>query len=102
MIVTPSTSAASGGVHGRHEDGADAVVAGQGHHRQDAVGVAQRAVQPQLAQEQAAGVVEDHLLAGPQHAHGHRQVVAGAFLAQVGGRQVDGDPLHGKGAARCS
>jgi hypothetical protein len=68
-------------VHAGHEDGGDTVVARQSHHRQDAVGVTQRAVESKLAQKETAGIVEHHLFAGAQHAHGHRHVVAGALCS---------------------
>src|SRR5207248_548839 len=83
------------GVDGGDGDGGDATLAGQGDHGQDAGGVAQGAVEAELAQKEVLGGVEGELLAGGEEGDGHGQVVAGAFLAQVGRGQVDRDAPHG-------
>jgi hypothetical protein len=49
----------------------------------------------QFAQEEVLGGREGQLLAGGAQGHGHGQVVAEAFLAQVGRGQIDGDAAHG-------
>ena len=59
--------------------------------------MANGAVQRQLTQEEAALQVGRHLLGQDQQRDGDGQIVGGAFLAQVGGGQVDGEPAAGIG-----
>ncbi len=63
--------------------------------------MARRAVQRKLAQEKGVGqLLGPDLLGGGQDAYGDWQVVGGAFFAQVGRGQVDGDaPPRRKGEA---
>ncbi len=94
-------------IHLRHEDRLDATLARQRHHRQDTVGMAQTAVQAQLAEKETAlrgadtsGRAEwGHLLGGHQNRDGDGQVVGRASLAQIRRRQVDGDAPQRKDAA---
>ena len=88
-----------GGVHGRHEYGADALLAGHPDHGQDAGGVAQAAVQGQLAEEDGRLHGRQRLAGAEQDADGDGQVVGRAGFLQVGGSQVDGDAAHGELAA---
>ena len=64
-------------VDGGHEHRSDTVLAGQGHHGQDAVDVAQAPSRTSAPRSRQPGtlwvIVEDDLLAGTQRAHGHRQ-----------------------------
>ena len=88
-----------GGVHGRHIGAADALVAGHRHHRQDAGGMAQSAVQRQFAQKDGRFGRRQSLAGAEQDADGDGQIVGGAGFFQVGRRQVDGDAAHGELAA---
>ncbi len=56
---------------------------------QDAFGVAHRTVGGELADEHGCGDVTEELLGGSDEADGDAQVVGRAFLAQVGGGEVD-------------
>ena len=88
-----------GGVHGGHIDHADALFPRHPDHRQDAGGVAQAAVQGQLAQEYGRLRGRQRLAGAEQDAGGDGQVVGRAGLFQVGGGQVDGDAAHRELAA---
>ncbi len=85
-----------------HEDRLHAALAGQRHHRQDAMRMPQPAVEAQLTEEQCAFDLRDwpgrregrDLLCRQQDADSDGQVVGGASLAQVGGGEVDDDTLQ--------
>ncbi len=83
-------------VDGGDVDGGDAALAGKRDHGQDAGGMAQRAVEAELAEEEVPRRVERDLFARGQQRHRHRQVVARTFLAQISRGQVDRDPAHGE------
>ena len=52
----------------------------------------QASVEPQLAhQQEAAQIVDAQRAISAENADGNGQIEPGAFLLQVGGRQVDGD-----------
>ena len=87
------------GVDLRHDDAPKPLLAGKVDHREDAVGVPQRAVEGQLAEEDGVGEVGGHLAGAQQHAHGNGKIVGGAFLLEVCGGEVHGDPAHGEVAA---
>ena len=82
-----------------HVDGLDAAFLRQPHHGQDALGVAHRAVQRQLAQEDGMLHVGHRLLGGDEEAHGDGQVVGRPLLPEVGRGQVHGDAPVGEGEA---
>jgi hypothetical protein len=85
-----------GGIDCRHEDGVEALAAGERDHGQDAVSVAKAAVQTELAEEQTAfrgartggGTEWGDLFRCEQDSDGDRQVVGRASLAQVGGARL--------------
>ena len=87
------------GVLGRDVDGLDLPLAGEGDHGEDAVGVADSAVEGKLAQEEGCALLGLDLTGGHQDAGGDGEVVGGALLLEVGGRQVDGDAAHGEDEA---
>jgi len=76
----------------RHEHRLVAQLLRQVGHRQQPVDMAQRAVERQLAQEQAAVQVRRDLLSQHEQGDCDGQVVRRALLAQVGGREVDRHP----------
>ena len=82
-----------------HDDVGEALLIGEGDHRQHAVGVAQAAVEGQLAEEDGVRQVGGHLLGAEQDADGDGQVVGGSGFLEVGRGQVDDDALHRKDAA---
>ena len=84
-----------GRVAGRHDQPPNRAAACPGGDRQHAPHRPQRPVERQLADEERAveGVRIDDA-GGAQHADGDRDVEGGPVLAQVGGRQVDGDPAR--------
>src|SRR5579885_641566 len=89
------------GIDGRHENGFDAFLTRQGDHWQDAVGMAQAAIERKLAQKQVIRylLIRVDGARSQQYSYGYRKIVGRAFLPQVGGRQIDGDALIGKKAA---
>ena len=89
----PSTSAASPAFVARHHDALAARGARGVGHRDRAPHAAHRPVEPELAAERVAGEpLRRHLPGGRQQRRREREVEARARLAQVGGRQVHGDP----------
>jgi hypothetical protein len=93
MTATPRMRAFEG-VDGGDGNGGDAPLAGQGDHGQDAGGVAQGAIEAQLAQEEVAWGGEGDLFVGSEQGHGHGQVVAGGVISgrtyQIGRRYLLG------------
>ncbi len=91
----PPTTAASPAFSGGTISRRTSWRARPGGDRQDAAHRAQRSVERQLADEQRARQRRrvDHARRA-EHPDGDRDVVSGAVLAQVGGRQVDGDPAR--------
>ena len=57
--------------------------------------MAHRAVQREFAQEEAAFHIGRHLLGQDQQGDGDGQIIRGAFFAQVGRGQVDGQAAAG-------
>ena len=91
----PPTTAASPALSGGTTSRRTPRAARPGGDRQHAAHRPQRAVERQLADEQRA--VERRRVDDArrrQHADRNRHVERGAVLAQVGGRQVDGDPAR--------
>ncbi len=74
-----------------HVGGADAAIAREGDHRQDALRVPHGAVEREFAEEYACADVGQRLPGGDHDADGDRQIVRRAFFADVGRRQVDDD-----------
>jgi hypothetical protein len=73
----------------------------RGHgHRQRAAHGFNRAVERQFADDQITiqQLAFDQPF-GSQNSHGHGQIVGRAFLFNVRGREIDGDPFGGKGIA---
>jgi hypothetical protein len=78
-----------GGVGVRHVHRGDALAAGDRDHRQDGLGVAQGAIQRDLADKQGFADIGGDLPGGQQHPDSDRQVVGRTGLAQIGRGHVD-------------
>ena len=86
-----------GAVNGGDERLVHAGIAGGRHHWENAVCVANAAVQRQLTEVHRLVVVKAlELPSGSQNRHGHRQVVDRAFLANVGGGQIHREAALGE------
>ena len=89
------------GIRGGHENGREALPPRVQGHRQHAAHRAHAAVERQLAHHeralQPAGLDQP---GGAEDADRDRQVEGGAFLADIGGRQVDGDAVDRELEAR--
>jgi hypothetical protein len=81
------------------EDGGYAIVAGQAHHRQNAVGVADVAVQRELAEVERLLVASGNLLRGHHDGKSDREIVGRTFLLQIGWGQLHRDPAKGENTA---
>ena len=88
-----------GSVGGGNIDYGKALIPGYGDHGQDAVGVAQAAVEGKLAEEKGGFGRQVDLAGAEQDADGDGEVVGRAGFFQVGGGQVDGDAAHREFAA---
>ncbi len=85
------------GVRFGEKEGGDLFLARHRRHGEHAADVAGAAVEGEFAdQQRAVQRIGGYLLGGGQDAHGDGQVIDGAGLADVGGRQVDGQSLAGK------
>ena len=79
------------------DDQGQAGLAGGQGHGEDAPGGLQAAVQGQFPKDEVLlQALLGHDPLGRQDAHGHRQIKAGALLADVGRRQIDGDAVAGE------
>lgn len=75
---------------GRHQELADAAFLGFHRHGQDALGIADAAVQCQLAGEgPVLECIGAELTRGHQQAQGDREIEAAGILGQVGGCEID-------------
>jgi len=83
----------------RHKEAAVARPLGHDGHRQDTIDVAHAAVQAQFAHDQSVIRSGRRLSCCRHNAERDRQIVSRPFLAQVGGSQVDRQPLLGKDKA---
>jgi hypothetical protein len=79
-----------GGIFGGHDQVADSLVARADGNRERTADRADGAIERQFPDHQMA-VESGDLPHGAQDAEGHGQVKTGAFLADIGGRQVDGE-----------
>ena len=82
------------GVRLRDEDSLEALLLGDGGHRQDAVGVPELTVQGQLAEEHGQRRRTGELPRSHQDGQGYRQIVGRTCLSQVGGREACRDAAH--------
>ena len=82
------------GVRLRDEDTLEALLLGDGGHRQDAVGVPELAVQGQLAEEHGQRRCAGELSRPHQDGQGYGQIVRRPGLSQVGGREAGRDASH--------
>ena len=85
----------------RHKQRFDATRRGQRGHGQNAIDMTHAAIEAQLADHQAVvQAVGRNLARGRQHGQRNGQVIGGAFLAQIGRRQADGQAGAGEMVAR--
>ena len=80
----------------RHEQGLEPLRARERSHRQDAVRVTHNAVERHFADDERARQIGLELFGCPQQTDGDGEVVRGAFFAEIGRREVDGDALEEK------
>ena len=84
--------AASRGVEFGHDQAGDLVAAGLDGDGKGSADATNAAVEREFADEKAVGnffLVQATV--GAENAQGHGQIEAGAFLADVGGGEIDGD-----------
>ncbi len=86
-------------VGGRHEQPPAAPAGQLGRDRQDAADRLEFPAERKFPQEPVAGRRDRDLLGRGQDPDRDRQVESGSLLAQVGGSQVDRDPLRRQGAS---
>ena len=95
LNLAPAHRRRLAGVLGRNDQPPHLLSARPGGDRQDPAHRTQRSVERQLAHEQRARQcrrVDDARRA--EHPDGDGDVIRGAVLAEIGGRQVDGDPAR--------
>jgi hypothetical protein len=98
--LQPFHQGSLGGIGGGDTGNIEALLPGQGHHGKDARCVPQAPIQGKLPQKDPARDIGLYLFRGQEDPQGHRQVVGGALLANVGRGQVDGNAPIGEDAAR--